>query len=185
MEQEKEAGLLGRFARLLLGGRVDASALSGEDAAQRLAASLNTVFDSLNEIMRGIDATLLGEGEEVETIRFIIGSDLGGKKSSATLAEHLRRIQEAFAVAHRAFQEAAQRKIAEVLDELSPEKISSLAGEGLRFGALRKAELFDIYAERFQAVKKAFDSGKLRESLLREFERTCQRIYRTEGKGRT
>jgi predicted component of type VI protein secretion system len=50
---------------------------------------------------------------------------------------------------------------------------------------MRKAELWDIYEERFRAVRKALESGRLRESLLREFERSCQRMYKTERKGKS
>jgi len=175
----------GRLAAMLLGDRVNEAALAGAgDVAERLAAALNTVFDKLNAIVGGIHATLLGRTEELETIRFIIGSGLEGKTSRASLPEYLDRIEEAFSVAHRAFQEAARRKMAEVLEELSPENVASKVEGGLKFGALRKAELYDVYEERFRAVKKAFDTGRLGESLLREFERVCQRIYQTEGRGR-
>jgi hypothetical protein len=174
-----------RLAALLLGGRVDIANLPPGELSEKLAGSLNTVFDSLNAIVGGINATLLGKQEELETIRFIIGSDLGGRKSSGSLQEYLDRIQEAFAVAHRAFQEAAEKKSGELLDELSPENISSRAEGGPKFGPMRKAELWDIYEERFRAVRKALESGRLRESLLREFERSCQRMYKTERKGKS
>lgn len=174
-----------RLAALLLGDRVDVANLPPGELSEKLAASLNTVFDSLNAIVGGINATLLGKKEELETIRFIIGSDLGGRKASGSLQEYLDRIQEAFAVAHRAFQEAAEKKTAELLDELSPENISSKAEGGLKFGPMRKAELWDIYEERFRTVKKALESGRLRESLLREFERSCQKMYKTERKGKS
>ena len=174
-----------RLAALLLGERVDVAKVPPGELSEKLAASLNTVFDSLNAIVGGINATLLGKKEELETIRFLIGSDLGGKKASGSLQEYLDRIQEAFAVAHRAFQEAAEKKTGELLDELSPENISSKAEGGLKFGPMRKAELWDIYEERFRAVKKALESGRLRESLLREFERSCQKMYKTERKGKS
>jgi len=174
-----------RLAALLLGDRVKVASLPPGELSEKLAGSLNTVFDSLNAIVGGINKTLLGQQEELETIRFIIGSDLGGRKSSGSLQEYLDRIQEAFAVAHRAFQEAAEKKTGELLDELSPENISSKAEGGLKFGPMRKAELWDIYEERFRAVKKALESGRLRESLLREFERSCQRMYKTERKGKS
>ena len=174
-----------RLAALLLGDRVDVAKLPPGELSEKLAASLNTVFDSLNVIVGGINATLLGKKEELETIRFIIGSDLGGRKASGSLQEYLDRIQEAFAVAHRAFQEAAEKKTGELLDELSPENISSKAEGGLKFGPMRKAELWDIYEERFRVVKKALESGRLRESLLREFERSCQNMYKTGRKGKS
>jgi len=174
-----------RLAALLLGDRVDVTKLPPGELSEKLAASLNTVFDSLNAIVGGINATLLGEKEELETIRFIIGSGLGGKNASGLLQDYLDRIQEAFSVAHRAFQEAAEKKNGELLDELSPENISSKAEGGLKFGPMRKAELWDIYEERFRVVKKALESGKLRESLLREFERSCQKMYKTGRKGKS
>lgn len=174
-----------RLASLLLGDRVDVANLPPGELSEKLAASLNTVFDSLNAIVGGINATLLGKKEELETIRFIIGSDLGGRKASGSLQEYLDRIQEAFAVAHRAFQEASEKKTGELLGELSPENISSKAEGGLKFGPMRKAELWDIYEERFRTVKKALETGRLRESLLREFERSCQRMYKTERKGKS
>jgi len=174
-----------RLAALLLGDRVNVAKLQPGELSEKLAASLNTVFDSLNAIVGGINTTLLGKKEELETIRFIIGSDLGGSKASGSLQEYLDRIQEAFAVAHRAFQEAAGKKTAELLDELSPGNISSKAEGGLKFGPMRKAELWDIYEERFRTVKKAFESGRLRESLLREFERSCQKMYQMERKGKS
>ncbi|OGR16565.1 MAG: hypothetical protein A2559_05035 [Deltaproteobacteria bacterium RIFOXYD2_FULL_66_9] len=170
---------------MLLGDRVKVASLPPGELSEKLAGSLNTVFDSLNAIVGRINTTLLGQQEELETIRFIIGSDLGGRKSSGSLQEYLDRIQEAFAVAHRGFQEAAEKKTGELLDELSPENISSRAEGGLKFGPMRKAELWDIYEERFRAVKKAHESGRLRESLLREFERSCQRMYKTERKGKS
>jgi len=174
-----------RLAALLLGDRVNAASLPPGELSEKLAASLNTVFDSLNAIVGGINSTLLGKKEELETIRFIIGSDLGGRKASGSLQEYLDRIQEAFAVAHRAFQEAAEKKTGELLDELSPENISSKAEGGLKFGPMRKAELWDIYEERFRTVKKTLESGRIRESLLREFERSCQKMYKTERKGKS
>jgi hypothetical protein len=174
-----------RLASLLLGNRVDVASVPPGELSEKLAASLTTVFDSLNAIVGGINATLLGKKEELETIRFIIGSDLGGRKASDSLQEYLDRIQEAFAVAHKAFQEAAEKKTGELLDELSPENISSKAEGGLKFGPMRKAELWDIYEERFRTVKKALETGRLRESLLREFERICQKMYKTERKGKS
>jgi hypothetical protein len=174
-----------RLSALLLGDRVDVSKIPPRELSEKLAASLNTVFDSLNAIVGGINAMLLGKTEELETIRFIIGSDLGGAKASGSLQEYLDRIQEAFAVAHGAFQEAADRKTVELLEELSPENISSKAGGGLKFGPMKKAELWEIYEERFRNVKKALESGRLRESLLREFERICQKTYKMERKGKS
>lgn len=53
-------------------------------------------------------------------------------------------------------------------------------GGGLRFGPLRKAELYEIYKEKFSQFKGWFESGSFMEELLREFEKTCQRLYNVD-----
>jgi hypothetical protein len=166
-----------RLFSLLFGERVSALDLSSNDLLERLALSLNTIFDTLNEMIRIIDTTLLGKKPELETIRHIIGSHLEGETPSDSLQNYLTRIQEAFLISHRAFQEAAQAKFGEILKELGPERLESEPVGGLKIGPLRKAELFELYKERFQTFKKWFESGRFKEELLREFEKTCQRLY--------
>ena len=45
----------------------------------KLARSLNTLFDTLNQIIGVIHTTFLGQKGEMETIRLIIGSALKGE----------------------------------------------------------------------------------------------------------
>lgn len=169
-----------RLIFLLFGERVSALDLSTKDLLERLALSLNTIFDTLNEMIRIIETTLLGKKPELETIRHILGSQLEGETPSESLQNYLTRIQEAFLISHRAFQEAAQTKFGEILKELAPERFESEPVGGLKIGPLRKAELFELYKERFQAFKKWFESGRFKEELLREFEKTCQRLYHAQ-----
>lgn len=166
-----------RLFALLLGERVSAPDLSQSELLEKLALSLNTLFDTLNEIIRVIDTTLLGKKPELETIRHIIGSHLEGEARTDSLHNYLARIQEAFLLSHKAFQEAAQAKFGEILKELGPERLESEPMGGLKFGPFRKAELFEMYKERFQTFKKWFESGRFKEELLREFEKTCQKLY--------
>ena len=76
---------------------------------------LNTVFDSLNAIVGGGSTRRSsGKRKRLETIRFIIGSDL--RRRLPVPCRVPRPDQEAFAVAHRAFRRAAEMEDGELLD---------------------------------------------------------------------
>lgn len=167
-----------RLFTLLLGKRISVADLPSAELSEKLAQSLNTVFDTLNQIISVIHSTLLGQRAELETIRQIIGSHIEGEAGDNSLKNYLDQIQEAFLVAHRAFKQAAHIKVSEILSELDPDNIATSTDLGLKFGPLRKAELFDIYREKFQTCKRWFESGRLDEELLREFEKVCQKLYK-------
>ncbi len=169
---------------LLLGKKAFSRDLPPAELLEGLARSLATVFESLNRIVGVIHTQLLGRREELETIRTLISSNLEGTERADSLQDYLDRILEAFSVAHRAYPEAAERTIGEILSEMSPESLAERAGGGFRFGPLKKAVLHDVYEEKYRAIRKALETGRVRESLLREFERICQRSYQS-GKGRT
>lgn len=170
-----------RLFSLLLGKRISKVDLSEAEVTERLALSLNTIFNTLNQIVGVIQTTLLGKRTEFdETIRHIIGTDLEGGSSTISLQNFLDQIQEAFLISHQAFKEAAKIKVSEILKELDPENIESTSGGGLKFGPLRKAELFEIYKEKFHACKSWMESGRFIEELLREFEKICQKRYKVE-----
>ncbi len=167
-----------RLFSLLFGERISTPNLCSEELLEKLAHSLNTIFNTLNQIVGVIQTTLLGKKTEFdETIRHIIGSDLEGSAEATSLQSHLDQIQEAFLVAHQAFKKAAQAKVGDILKELNPDDIEATTSGGFRFGPFRKAESFEIYKEKFLACKGWFESGRFTEELLREFEKTCQNLY--------
>jgi len=173
-----------RLFSLLLGKSSSMVDLSRTEVLERLAHSLNTIFNTLNQIIGVIQTTLLGKKIDLdETIRHIIGSDLEGSAGTSSLQDYLDQIQEAFLVSHQAFKEAAQTKVREILKELNPDHIEATTGRGLKFGSLRKAELFEIYKEKFHSCKTWTESGRFIEELLREFEKICQKRYKTEKRG--
>jgi hypothetical protein len=172
-----------RIISLLMGREITAVDSTPEEMSVRLAKSLNTIFDTLNQIVMTIHSTLLGERDQDETIRQVIGSEIKGEKRDSSLQGYLDRIQEAFLIAHRGFATAARHIIGQVLSELDPERIVSSAEGGLKFGALRKAEHFDVYREKFRLCNDAFQSGRLMEELLREFEKACQKMYKRQPDG--
>lgn len=172
-----------RLFSLLLGKEIPRAELSSGELTDKLAKSLHTLFDTINTIIRVIHTCLFGENVKLETIRHVIGSNLENEEGAESLQSYLDQIKTAFLVSHKAFQEAAKTRVKQMLDELDPDRISESNKGGLKFGALRRAELFDIYKDKFQSCKGWFDSGRFTEALLREFEKTCQKLYKTEKRG--
>jgi hypothetical protein len=176
-----EPEIFSRICSLLLGRGITEVGWSSEELLERLAGSLNTIFDMLNQLVIVIHKTLLGKAPELETIRHVIGSELEGESQSDSLEEYLDQIKKAFLVAHKAFQQSMNTKVKEVIVELDPDRIAATVVAGLKFGPLRKAELFAVYQEKFLKLKKWFESGRFMEDLLREFERNCRKLYVEKG----
>ena len=175
--------VLTRIFSFLLGRNVSQAELSSDELLQRLADSLNTIFDMLNQLVSVINRTFLGQHEGAETIRQVIGFHIEGNDHARSLEGYLGQINKAFLTALQAFKQAADKKMKEVLVALEPDQIAASAGGGLIFGRLRKTEHFEVYTERFNALKKWVESGRYTEELLREFEKNCQQIFLQEGGG--
>jgi hypothetical protein len=176
-ELHLESEEFSRLFSLIFGERISTNDLSSSEVLEKLAHSLNTVFDTLNQIIGVINVTLLGKKPELETIRHIIGSHLENQDGSDSLQSYLDQIRKAFLVAHKAFQQASYSKVEDILRELNPDHLETGEGGWLKFGPLRKAELFEIYKEKFKKCKGWFESGRFMEELLREFEKSCQKLY--------
>jgi len=170
-----------RLFSLFLGERSGSIDLSSAELVDRLARSLNTVFEHLNEIVSVIHSTLLGRRSELETIRQIIGTNLQGEGGGTSLEGYLGQIREAFLTSHLAFQQTARTIVEKILRELDPEHLGDEDSGGLKFGPLRKAGLFDTYQEKFQKIRQWSNSGRFTEEILREFEKTCQNRYAAKG----
>jgi len=169
--------ILTRVFSFLLGKKVSQADLSSAELLQRLADSLNTIFDMLNQLVSVINMTFLGQHEGIETIRQMIGFHLEGENQSTSLESYLGQINKAFLTAQQAFKIAAEKKVTEILVELDPERITASAGGGFKLGRLRKAESFELYANKFKAFKDWLESGRFMEELLREFENNCQKLF--------
>jgi hypothetical protein len=171
-------GEAARILSLLSGTRIDFSDYSPKEVSEKFAASLNTLFDTLNQIIAVIHANLLGEKPELETIRHVIGTQIEGKEGETSLKIYLEQIQQAFLISHRAFQEAARSVVEEMLNALDPETLAGSTKSILNFGPMRKAEIFETYQGKYQECRKWFDTGRFSEKLLREFEKICQKSYK-------
>ena len=169
--------ILIRIFSLLLGKKVTQADLSSAELLQRLADSLNTMFDMLNQLVGVINMTFLGQHEGMETIRQVIGFHLEGEGQSRSLDSYLGQISKAFLTAQQAFKVAAEKKVREIMVELDPERITDSQDGGFKLGRLRKAESFELYTKKFEAFKNWVDSGRFMEELLREFENNCQKLF--------
>jgi len=171
-------GETARILSLLSGTRIDLSDHSPKEVSEKFAASLNILFDTLNQIIEVIHSNLLGEKPELETIRHVIGTQIEGGGGETSLKAHLDQIQQAFLISHRAFQEATRSVVGEMLAALDPEVLAGSTKSMLNFGPMRKAEIFEIYQGKYQECRKWFDTGRFSEKLLREFEKICQKTYK-------
>lgn len=166
--------VLTRLFSLVLGDPVTSADLSSADLLERLAESLNTIFDALNKLVAVIDSTLLGKERGEETIRQVIGFHLEGQDRTKSLESYLGQINQAFLVAQKASKKSAHRMVGKILAELDPEKINQEAGGRLKFGPLRKAELYDEFEMRMKKFRKWYESGRFMQELQREFEKNCR-----------
>lgn len=169
--------ILTRIFSFLLGKKVSLADLQSTKLLQRLADSLNTIFDMLNRLIGVINMTFLGQHDGIETIRQVIGFHLEGEGHSRSLESYLGQINKAFLISQNAFKIAAEKKVKEILTELAPEKISESLDSGFMFGKNKKSKSFELYTQKYDAFRDWIDSGRFMEEFLREFENNCQRLF--------
>ncbi len=169
-----EGKLLEDIISLLLGKEIVSGDIPSHVMLEKLSAALDTLFSTLNRIVKTIDETLADDESGNQTIRSLIGSQIDETYGGESIEEYLGRIEKAFLTSHQAFRQAAHTIFSKIMDELNPESISDGAEGRFKFGPMRKAEFFDIYEARFATLKKWFESGRFMRDLLREFENNCQ-----------
>ena len=81
---------------LFLGEKASSVEMQSEKQLERLADALNTIFDSLNELIDVINTTLKGTASQQETIRGLIGMRLSDEGEGVSLGAHLGQIKQAF-----------------------------------------------------------------------------------------
>jgi hypothetical protein len=167
--------VLARVIKLLLGRDITQTEFNPDELLESLVASINTVFESLNQLISVINTTLVGKQDSDETIRQVIGYHLEGSSQTKTLESYIGQIGKAFFASQEASKKAAHAKVMQILEELAPEKIKKEADVS-RLSPMRKAKYFEEYELKFRKFEKWFESGRFMESFLREFERNCQKI---------
>ncbi len=175
-----EEEILSRLFSLLLGKKVSQADLTSLELLERLAESLNTIFDMLNQLVSVINTTLMDKRPEEETIRQVIGMRIEeeSQSPSKSLESYLGQIKKAFLISQEAFEQAAHTKVQEILAELDPALMAATGAKGLKIGFFRNAEYFRIYEEKYHSCKKWFQSGRFSKEFLREFEKNCRKLSR-------
>lgn len=168
--------ILSNLFLLLLGEKTSHLEMQSEKQLERLADALNTIFDSLNELIDVINTSLKGNASQQETIRGIIGMRLSNQVETVSLGEHLGQIKQAFLLSREAMTDAARSMVGEILAELDPERLES-ERKTTRFGPFRKAELLDISNKKHQRCRRWFESDQFENKLLREFEKQCLKHF--------
>ncbi len=169
--------LLTRVFGLLLGRKVTLDDLTSGELLERLAKSLNTIFNALNELISVINMTFAGgEGTGEQTIRQFIGFHLEGEDQTQSLEAYLGKINDAFLTTQKASKAAVQTKVGQILNALDPSKLAAERSGGLKIGPMRKAEDFDILKEKIERIRRWYDSGRFMEEYSREFEKSCQKF---------
>ena len=175
--EESDSQALGQLVNLLLGHDEVVASANSEELLERLVAALNTVFDSLNELILGINTTFMGEGVADQTIRLVIRSNMQGDGEPMQLQNYLSQVKQAFSVMYEAFKQAAHKKMSEVLEDIAPTQLEAQVNGGLKMGPFRKAELFELYEQKHQTLDNWLQKGLFMEALLREFEKISQTLY--------
>jgi hypothetical protein len=167
--------VLARVIKLLLGRDISPADFNSDELLESLANSINTVFESLNQLISVINTTLVGHQDSDQTIRQVIGYHLEGSPNTRSLESYIGQIGTAFFQSQEASKKAAHAKVMEILEELSPERIKKEAGIS-KLSPLRKSRYYEVYEEKFEKFETWFESGRFMESFLREFEKNCQKI---------
>ncbi len=175
-ENDLENEVFSKLFSLVLGKKVASADIPSAELMQRLAESLNTIFDTLNKMIGMININLFDEGVDDNTIRHIIGSQLEDENETQPLEDFLGQINKTFLITQQAFKKSAHTIVEQILDELHPVKINDSSRGRLKIGPMRKAENFDVFEEKYNKCKKWFESDRFMEHFIREFEKNCNTL---------
>ena len=171
-----EGEIFERFCSLLLGPSASPNDVNNPETMARLSASLNTVFDMLNQLIQAINATLFDTGNPEATIRHVIGRQMADEGSGRSLEDYLGQIKTAFLTTQEAYKVAARVTVGRLLSELDPDTMAADDKGGFTFGRLRKGDYFDRYTQKYATCRKWFESPRFMEDFLREFEKNCHHL---------
>jgi len=167
--------LLAPIIKLLLGRNVSQEEMNSDELLKCIAESISTVLEALNQLSSTINTTLVGNQDSDQHIRQVIGYHLEEAGHGQPLDIYISQIAKAFNESQQASRQAAHAKVEELLNQLSPEKITQDAGAS-RLSPMKKSKYYDEYVHKFEKIEKWFQSGQFMESFLREFKRNCQKI---------
>ncbi|WDP92867.1 MAG: hypothetical protein HUN04_25355 [Desulfobacter sp.] len=167
--------VLARVIKLLLGKDIAEAGFDSQALLESLAQSINTVFESLNQLIGVINTTLVGKQDADQTIRQVIGYHLEGSERARPLETYIGQIGKAFFESQEASKKAAHAKVKQILEELAPAKIEKETDVS-KLSPMRKSRYYEVYETKYEKFENWFESGRFMESFLREFEKNCRKI---------
>lgn len=173
--KEMDKGDISELFSILLKGKVSPEELSSKEFLEKLAQSLNTLFEELNRLVNHINSMLLGRDAGDKTLRGIMVAQLKGDTRTLSPEEYVGQIGNAFKIAHDAFKNSMRSEVEKIMKELDPAEIEAESG-GSKFDPRRKAKYFAIYEEKYDRLKKWFESERFMNDFLRRFEDNCYKL---------
>ena len=167
--------------KLLLGREISHSGFSNQEMMDRLAACLDTIFSSLNEIIAAINNPLTEVGDA--TIRFVIGEHLIEGNDLNQLKDQIFKIKNAYLATQDSFRSASHSITKRLLDELNPAVIMDNVQSRLKLECFKKADGFKEFEMRYAKCLKWFESGRFNQDLLNAFEKEYANKVSEKEKG--
>lgn len=162
---------LKKFIALLLGQRVGSKDMDDRQLQEQLCGSLNSIFDSLNQLLQAMKTTFnLKDSRFEETIRHVLREQLVEENPTGSLEEYIDQIRISFFKSFDCSKAAYKAIMEKLLSEINPETLLLQTGGGIKLGPLKKAEAFDRYKILYDSLHEWYESGRGLEEYLRAFE---------------
>lgn len=180
-KEDAQQETLQQLMRFVLGKSYNPEELYSQEAIDQLGASLQTLFETLNDLIQTIELTLMGQSDQSKTIRAVIASKVRHDDGDRSLREHLNQIKAGFLIAHTSFQQSSRETVKKILAALAPDKLRDEASTAMKFGPFKKAELFELFEQRYESIRKWSDSDRFIRDLTRDFEKNCRNLQHKRG----
>ena len=177
VQQEALQQLMG----FVLGKSFNPDEMYSQEAIDQLGDSLQTLFETLNDLIQTIELTLMGQSDQSKTIRTVIASKVRHEDGGRSLREHLNQIKAGFLIAHTSFQQSSCDMVKKIVAALAPDQLRNEASTAIKFGPFKKAELFELFEHRFESILKWSDSDRFLRDLTRDFEKNCRNLQQKRG----
>jgi hypothetical protein len=173
---------ISKLINLLLNNAVSRDEITDE-VIQKLTDGLNSIFNSLNSLVKDIDCSLYGSEIVGMTIRGRIGSLIEGEENASIIESYLDRINESFFIAYDSFYAASRSIFEEILDEM--EEALTTAKKQKRFlPSMTMSKQIDILIQRLSKYRNFLDENSdpsFKSVLYKRFEKECYKTFMRKG----
>ncbi len=162
---------------IFLGADKANTTLAPDIANQRLIASMQTIIQTLGELVDGLNVSMAVDSTTTKTIHEVLAASVESTTGDSELVDYLDQIKLAYASMYEGFKLTTSSQIKKLLVELSPQKLAEGTQSKLNVGPFKKAQLYDIYCEKHQNLSSYIDRSIFMETLLHKFESESQQVF--------